>query len=591
MKRAGAWLEGAGTRFRVWAAGHERLEVVLYGEGEESYHLMEPEGEGYFTAWLEGVVPGQRYKYRVDGEGPFPDPASRFQPEGVHGPSEVVQAAFPWTDGAWEGLGLEELVVMEVHVGTATPEGTFAALAEKLPHYRELGVTALELMPLADFPGRWNWGYDGVSLYAPSRAYGRPEDLKRLVDAAHAHGLAVLLDVVYNHLGPDGNYLWSYSRDHFTARHKTPWGDGPNFELGPVRAFFVENALYWLEEFHLDGLRFDATHAILDDSPRHVLREIAERARERIPRKLLFVAEDERNEARLVLPAEEGGLGLDAVWADDFHHSLRRALAGDSEGYYAEYDGTAAEIARALEQGWVYCGQPTRRKGHPRGSDPARVPLPAFVHCVQNHDQVGNRAHGERLNHHLSPGAFRAASALLLLEAATPLLFMGQEWAARSPFLYFTDHHAELGRRVSEGRRAEFAGFSSFAAGGPIPDPQDPDTFLRSKLNWDELEAGEHRATLEFYRALLRLRRTHPALRSGQRAWPADGETLLLRRETPPQVLLLVAHWGEGARVELPAGPWRVLLASDGEPALRDGVLHVPAAGAVVLEAAGRGAH
>jgi maltooligosyltrehalose trehalohydrolase len=507
----GAVPEDPGTRFRVWAPDAVRLEVVLE-DGRR--HLLQPGPGGHHQGVLSGVGAGARYRFSPDGRGPFPDPASRRQPLGVHGPSEVVDpSTFRWTDASWPGLSMDDLSVYELHVGTFTPEGTFAAAARRLDHLVDLGVTALELMPVAQAPGSRGWGYDGVFPYAPASALGTPDDLRALVDAAHRAGLGVLLDVVYNHLGPDGNYTGCYAAAYRSSRHKTPWGDGLNFDgegSAAVREFFIGNALHWLAEYHLDGLRLDATHAILDDGPVHVLGELAERAHALRPRALV-IAEDDRNEARLVRPASDGGLGLDGVWADDLHHALRRRVAGDRDGYFADFTGSSEEIARTVRQGWLFTGQPAPHfHGGPRGTDPSGVPAERFVVCLQNHDQVGNRALGERLHHVVDPASYRAALALVLLAPETPLLFMGQEWAASTPFLYFTDHEPGLGKLVTEGRRREFARFEAWADPAlreRIPDPQAAATFEASKLRWDERLLPPHAAVLALHRSLLRLRR------------------------------------------------------------------------------------
>ncbi|MDQ3929612.1 MAG: malto-oligosyltrehalose trehalohydrolase, partial [Chloroflexota bacterium] len=399
------------------------------------------------------------------------------------------------------------------------PDGTFEAFVEKLPYLKSLGINTIEIMPVADFPGERNWGYDGVDLYAPANAYGAPEGLKRLVDAAHGQGIAVLQDVVYNHLGPDGNYLRDFSRSYFTEAHRTPWGDALNYANPHVREFFLSNAIYWAQEYNMDGLRLDATHAILDDSDPHILKEIPLRVKETLPagRHFVVTAEDERNEVRLITPTERGGAGLDAVWADDFHHQVRSAFAGDNEGYYADYTGSAADLADTLNGGWFYRGQKSQFSGHARGTDASTIDPPNFVYCFQNHDQIGNRPLGDRLNHDIGLDAYRAASALLLLAPYTPLLFQGQEWAASTPFLYFTHHNPELGKLVTEGRRAEFASFKGFH-GEEVPDPQAVSTFMASKLNWHEVEEGEHGQTLELYRELLRLRATLHAFKERRRA-------------------------------------------------------------------------
>ncbi|HLL00738.1 MAG TPA: malto-oligosyltrehalose trehalohydrolase [Myxococcaceae bacterium] len=562
--RLGAWVEpGPRVRWRVWAPEHRTLEVVLHdAEGKPGRVLpMTAEAGGYFGAVLEGQGAGVRYKLRVDGEGPFPDPWSRSQPQGVHGPSEVVVPDFAWTDTGWKGPDPEALIPYEVHVGTATPEGTFDALIPRLKELRELGINALELMPLASFPGTRNWGYDGVDLFAPSHVYGGPEGLRRLIDAAHAQGLAVLIDAVYNHFGPDGNYLRCYSPHYFTGRHHTPWGDAVNYDgehSAPVREMVLSNVDMWIRDYHADGLRLDAAHAIVDDSKPHLLTQIAQRARDAAPgRQVIIIAEDERNEGRLLRAAHQDGLGLDGVWADDLHHQLRRAFAGDSEGYYQDYTGSTEDIARTLRQGWFYEGQPSKNLGHARGTPAGTLPPRCFVHCIQNHDQVGNRALGERLGHDVTPAAYRAMSTLLLLSPYTPLLFMGQEWNASTPFLYFTDHNAELGRLVTEGRRKEFAGFTRFS-GDAVPDPQALETFTRSRLDWSEAQRPPHAPVRVLYRELLRLRATEPALKERTRgsydAQALSPDALLLERRAGGQVIRVFLNLRGQLEHRLPEG-------------------------------------
>jgi maltooligosyltrehalose trehalohydrolase len=446
-----------------------------------------------------------------------------------------------------------------------------------------LGVTAVELMPIADFPGVRNWGYDGVDLFAPARCYGTPDDLRRLVDEAHALGLAVILDVVYNHLGPDGNYLSVFSPYYFSDTHANPWGKALNFD-GPgspmVRQFFIENSLHWVHEYHIDGLRLDATHAIVDDGPRHFVAELTAGVKESAARPVHVIAEDHRNLAHMIRPEGEGGWGLDGVWADDFHHKVRVALAGDNEGYYRDYTGSMPNLARTLNQGWHFTGQYSTYLGEHRGTDPTGIPPRRFVFCIQNHDQVGNRAMGERLHHQIDLDAYRAASVLLLCAPATPLLFMGQEWAATSPFLYFTDHPEELGQLVTAGRRNEFRHFSAFAdaaARGDIPDPQDPATFLGSRLDWSEVDREPHASTLRLYQRLLALRRHESAIRCERFSAHALTEgTLLLRQdaEQGPSLLAIVQMSGsseiELADQDLLAGlnpsSWQLLLTTEDPP-------------------------
>jgi maltooligosyltrehalose trehalohydrolase len=513
---------------------------------------------------IQDIGAGARYRYRLDGGDACPDPASRFQPDGVHGSSEVVDpAAFAWTDQNWPGLTMNGLVIYELHVGTYTPEGTFLALIGELPELKRLGVTAIELMPVAEFPGDRNWGYDGVDLFAPSRAYGRPDDLRRLVDAAHGAGLGVILDVVYNHFGPDGNYLRQFSDDYFTDRHRTPWGeainyDGPN--SGQVRDFVVANASHWIREYHLDGLRLDATDTILDDSPTHILAELSDRVRAATDRNVVLIAEEARNDVRVVRPRADGGYGIDAVWADDFHHELRVYLTGARENYYADYSGSMEEIAKAIEGGFTYQGQPSPTTGKPRGTKVTDEPASAFVFCLQNHDQVGNRPFGERLLHDIDAGRYAVASALLLFAPETPLLFMGQEFAASTPFLYFTDHHEELGRLVTEGRRGEFSGFRAFAdedMRASIPDPQAESTFLSSKLKRGERRTNAGISAL--YRELLRLRREDPVLsaadRTRVRSAALGAQALAVHLWQGDEHRVLIANFGAATSLSVEATP------------------------------------
>jgi len=543
----GAWPEVGGARFRVWVTGAGSVEVIVEKAGPGSgpvRQALEKAGDGTYTGFVAGVAPGDRYRYQAGARGPFPDPASRFQPEGVHGPSELIDpGAFAWTDAGWRGLEPEKVVLYELHVGTFSPEGTFAGVTERLPLLCDLGVTAIEIMPVADFAGDRSWGYDGVALFAPARAYGRPDDLRRLVDAAHALGIGVFLDVVYNHFGPVGNYAVALSPDYLSKTHSSAWAacvnlDGEGAER--VREFFTENARHWVHEYHLDGLRLDATHALV---------ETVQASVSGTGRRVLIVAEDHRNDATMLRPASAGGWGLDGVWADDLHHQLRRQISGDDEAYFRDFTGSTADIAATINRGWFYTGQPSvHHEGEPRGTDPAGLPPWSFTVCVQNHDQVGNRALGDRLHHKIDPAAYRAASALLLCLPQTPLIFQGQEWAASSPFQYFTDHDEELGKVVTEGRRREFRHFRAFEdpdVRETIPDPQDPATFDRSKLDWSEIDREPHASVRRLYQALLTLREDEPALRSGEagrfEAVAPDDESLLLRREAEGGATLWVA--------------------------------------------------
>ena len=568
----GAWPGAGTTTFRVWAPDHSSVDLVIEtnvgaGFSRPGIYPLTAESSGYWSGSFSDLGPGTLYRYRLDGRGgqTFPDPASRFQPHGVHGPSQVVDPArFGWTDREWRTPPLESAVFYELHVGTFTPQGTFRGVIERLPYLKDLGVTAIELMPVADFAGDRNWGYDGVALFAPARCYGQPEDLQALVDAAHQHGLAVYLDVVYNHLGPDGAYANAFSTHYFSDRHESPWGKGVNLD-GPhsseVRRFFIENALHWVHEYHVDGLRLDATHAMQDDSPTHFLAELTTTVREQASRPAIFVAEDHRNLAQMLRPIQDGGWGIDAVWADDFHHEVRVHAARDHEGYYADFTGNIEDIATTLRQGWFFRGQYSRHSGEARGTDPAGLSPKQFVICIQNHDQIGNRATGDRLNHEVDEASFRALSTLLLLAPQTPLLFMGQEWAAATPFQFFTDHHEELGRNVTEGRRAEFRAFEAFRSSGQeVPDPQALTTFSRSRLRWAELEEPAHAAVLRLYTRLLRLRHSHPASQSRTRdsfdVRALDGYTVALDRRSATgrdRLFVVVRLSGDGrSEVALP---------------------------------------
>jgi maltooligosyltrehalose trehalohydrolase len=531
----GAIWNGKATTFTLWAPSHQQVALVLDGTARP----LERGANGYWNGTFGDVRPGDQYRYQLGDEPSqaFPDPASRFQPDGVNGPSEVIDpSAFPWADAGWIPPALDHLIFYELHVGTFTAEGTFRSATARLDYLADLGITAIELMPVGDFAGGRNWGYDVAAPFAPSRAYGRPDDLRRFVDAAHARGLAVFLDVVYNHLGPDGAYQSTFSPSFFTDAHQTPWGRGVNLDgegAGAVRHYFIDNALHWVREYHVDGLRLDATHALQDDSPRHFLSELSAAIDAHAGRPVTLVAEDHRNLASLVTPRDAGGLGIDAVWADDFHHQLRVHTAHDDEGYYGDFTGSTSHIADTIRQGWFFTGQSAPSHGGPRGTDPCGLAPEQFVVCIQNHDQIGNRADGARLNHQVDLATYRALAALLLLVPETPLLFMGQEWAASSPFLFFTDHHAELGRQVTRGRREEFSSFRAFAdprQREAIPDPQDPQTFARSQLRWEELAREPHAGVWRLYQRLLELRRSRPTplTRRDVSVEAVDGHTLRL---------------------------------------------------------------
>ena len=560
----GALPAGEGVRFRVMVATtaaepQRKVELVLQSGQRAGTFPLQPVDRGVYETFVPGAQPGDRYSYRLNGGMLRPDPASRYQPDGVHGASEVIDAGtYQWRDHGWRGDRRGDRILYELHVGTFTPEGTFDAARRRLPYLADLGVTTIELMPVADFAGMRNWGYDGVSLFAPSRAYGRPDDLRALVDEAHRLDLSVMLDVVYNHLGPEGAYVPEFNPQYLTDRHNTAWGNAVNLDhcgSDIVRRFILDNARHWIREYHFDGMRLDATHALVDDGPLKLVAEIAAHAREQASWPVTIHAEDYRNLGVMLHAFQDGGWGLDGVWADDFHHVVRRLVAGDSHGYYDDYEGTVEEIARTIRQGWLYTGQPSRRNSVPRGSDASRVRMQQSVICIQNHDQVGNRARGERLHHQVDLPTWRAASVLLLTSPMTPLLFMGQEWATSSPFLYFTDLEPGLGAAVTAGRRYEFRAFPEFSdplARERIPDPQAVGTFESSKVRWEEIAHQPHASTLALYKRILALRREHPALQASDRfegeAWAAPPDAVVVRRRDGGESFVTVVRLrGSGA--------------------------------------------
>lgn len=523
---------------------------------------MQPLAGGYFAATVQGLAAGARYLFVLDGDRQRPDPASRHQPDDVHGPSALVDvAAFAWTDAGFAPPPPDRRVTYEIHVGTFTPEGTFDAVIPRLAHLRDLGVTCLELMPVAQFPGGRNWGYDGVYPFAPSQAYGGPAGLARLVDACHAHGLAVVLDVVYNHLGPEGNYLREFG-PYFTDRYHTPWGEAVNFD-GPgsmaVRAFFIQNALFWLRDFHIDGLRLDAVHAIYDQSPVPFVAELAATVaawEAGAGRRTFLVAETHLNDPAVITEAAAGGMGLAGVWNDDFHHAVHAWLTGEKRGYYADY-GSRDDVMAAMADGFVYAGRESPFFGHLRGRPAGHLPADRFVNCLQNHDQTGNRARGERLVSLIGPEAARLAAALLILSPGSPLLFMGEEWGEDNPFCYCISHlDAGLVAAVRRGRRREF---SRFRWRGEIPDPFDEATFAASRPDWAKLALPQHAAMLAYYRALLGLRAASSALRESRReltrVWPLDDAKALAmeRRGADGRFLCLFNGGKRAARLRLGA--------------------------------------
>ncbi len=563
--------------FCVWAPLRERVEVKIVSPADQIVPMAR-DAAGYWQATVQGILPGARYFYCLDNDRERPDPASRFQPEGVHGPSQVVDhAAFPWSDGEWRGLPLESLIMYELHVATFSSQGTFDKIIPRLDALRELGITAVELMPVAQFPGKRNWGYDGVYPFAVQNSYGGPEGLKSLVDACHKRGMAVVLDVVYNHLGPEGNYLWDYG-PYFTDRYKTPWGDAINFD-GPysdeVRNFFIQNALSWVTDYHVDALRIDAIHGIFDFSAKHVLREMGEAVHARageLGRQISVIPESDLNDVRVINPVELGGHGLDAQWNDDFHHCLRTLLTGEKSGYYEDF-GTIDQMEKAYRDGFVYSGQysPFRKRRH--GNSSADSPVRQFVVFSQNHDQVGNRMLGDRLSSLVSFEALKLAAGCVILSPYLPLLFMGEEYGETAPFLYFVSHSDPgLIEAVRKGRKEEFR---AFGWEGEPPDPQDEGTFLASKLHWEERTKGSHGTLLRFYRQLIVLRTGTPALfelereRTDVRDCAAEKVLTILRMSADgTNSVCLLLNFGAGDvsfQTTLPEGQWeKILDSSDG---------------------------
>ncbi len=568
------YLGGGQCNFRVWAPDSQQLEVQVLSPKRRVVPLQY-EQQGYHQALVDEIEPGTLYRYSLDGQKERPDPASRFQPQGVHGPSQVINPKFTWNDLSWSGLPLHDYLIYEIHTGVFTADGTFEAMIQHLDELKVLGVNALELMPVAQFPGTRNWGYDGVYPFAVQNSYGGPENFKRLVDACHQRGLAVVLDVVYNHLGPEGNYLADFG-PYFTDRYRSDWGQAVNFD-GPfsdeVRRFFIENALYWVMEFHVDALRIDAVHAILDFSAKPFLQELAEVVHcqaELLHRRVYLISESNLNDTRLVRAPELSGFGMDAQWNDDFHHALHSLLTGERVGYYKDF-GEIGHLTKALSEGFVYSGEYSSYRRRRHGNSSASIPGNRFVVFAQNHDQVGNRPKGERLSRLVSFEAAKLAAGVVLLSPYVPLLFMGEEYGEIAPFEYFVSHSDRwLIDAVRQGRRQELA---AFRWGGEAADPQDESTFLRAKVNHDLRCKGWHQILLEFYQELIRVRRRVPALRmpskENSEVHGFEEERIVkIRRWSDTEQVLAVFHFGEEMKtfpISLPKARWETIVDSAAE--------------------------
>lgn len=586
---------GGGVEFEIWAPAVAKLSVRTLG-ARPALTAMERDGNGVHRATVVDARTDDDYLFVLPDGMEIPDPVSRHQARGVHGPSRIVDRSFAWTDAGWRGIPLDQYVLYELHVGTFSAEGTFVAVIDKLEYLRALGVTAIQLMPVVEFPGTRNWGYDGVSLFAPHSAYGGPDGLRALVDAAHRMGIAVVLDVVYNHLGPEGNYLGKCG-PYFTDRYRTPWGDALNFD-GPgsdeVRRFFIDNALYWLTEFHVDALRLDAIHGICDFGARHVLEEISDAFHAEaaaLGRHGFLIAESDLNDRRVIAPVAEGGWNLDGQWSDDFHHAIFTMLTGKKSGYLADF-GRMEDLAKSITDGFVYDGRYSEFRRRRHGNAATGLGGEKFVVFLENHDQIANGAKGQRLSTLVSLEKQKLAAAVLVFAPNVPMLFMGQEFADPAPFLYFTSHTDEaLGVAVSEGRRREFADFHE--AGDEWHDPQASETFARSKVTWGLHERGPHAELLALYRALLALRKARPALSNCRRdltrvrASDEQGWVTVERRDPGGDHIALAANFSDRpCRVPLPDGArgWQPLLATaGGPPQIDDGAVLVARESAVLL--------
>ncbi len=556
--------------FTVWAPIAKQVKLRLVGPGKKRTIAMERDDLGYWDKTVEGVAAGTRYYYQLDNLPPKPDPASHFQPKGVHGPSEVLDHTFGWRDKKWQGIPLEKMLIYELHVGAFTKEGTFDGIIKRLKDLHELGVSALEIMPISQFPGERNWGYDGVYPYAVQNSYGGPTGFKKLVNACHQSGLAVILDVVYNHLGPEGNYLREFG-PYFTSKYKTPWGEAINFD-GPdsdqVREFFIQNAIYWFREYHIDSLRLDALHAIYDASAKHVIQELTERVEKFSrdhSRKFYLIGESDLNDAKLIRPRAQKGYGLDAQWNDDFHHSLHTLLTKEQTGYYQDF-GRIGDLAKAFKEGFVYSGAYSKYRKRRHGNNSKNRSAEQFVVCIQNHDQIGNRMLGERLSQLVGFEALKLAAGTVILSPYVPLLFMGEEYAEESPFQYFVSHtDRKLIKAVQNGRKNEF---KSFGWKSECPDPQAISTFKTSKLKWQKRDRGRHKIMLDFYKTVIALRKSIPGFVDKKNIsvrYPPDRQILHWHRKfgrRQLQCLMNFSNKEQKLRIYAPAKEWTKILDS-----------------------------
>ncbi|MCU7496783.1 MAG: malto-oligosyltrehalose trehalohydrolase [Ignavibacteria bacterium] len=571
--KIGANYSGNGTcEFVVWSPTAEKIEVKI-ADGSENLIAMKRDEEYYWRARVENLKAGQHYFYRINGEVDRSDPASNSQPEDVHGPSEIIDhSSFQWTDEDWEGVPITNFIIYEVHIGTLTDEGTFDAAVKRLDDIRDLGITAVEVMPVSQYPGERNWGYDGVYPFAVQSSYGGAEGLKRFVDACHKKGVAVILDVVYNHFGPAGNYLNNYG-PYFTSKYKTPWGEAVNFDeeySDAVRNYFVENVLYWFRDFHIDALRLDAVHSIYDYSAKHILEEMAETTdhlSKTEGKKHFLILESDLNDVRYINPREIGGYGCDAQWSDDFHHSLHCLLTGENSGYYMDF-GTIGDMVKAMKNSFVYTGQYSRFRKRKHGNDPSERPTYQFIVSMQNHDQIGNRAFGERLSSLVSFEAAKLAAGVMMLSPYIPMLFMGEEYAEDTPFQYFVSHSDPvLVKAVQDGRKEEF---KAFQWKSEVPDPQSEETFVNSKLRWNKRQEGRHKVMLEFYKELIGLRNNLPALKNFDRKdmnviGIEDEKVIFSHRWKREHGLYCIMNFNDmeiTTFVPLPRGSWKKIMDS-----------------------------